>query len=494
MATESLTRTEPEHGGLGSLVNPSRLSEWSWVLFYTAALTSASAFRFQSWLAEGWDLGFYQQGLWVIFHHGLWAESTLGGKPVIADTASFILWILSPLYQVGQTGFLLALQSFALGLGFWWLLRIGEDLGVPPRTARMVGVIYLLYPALIAANLYDFHPDALAVPLLLAAVHFSLKRRWLAYAGAILFALAVKDMVAIAVAGIGVSLLCGPERRERLAGAATLIGAAAWLTGTTAYLIPLLSHAPMMQWASYYGQYGHTPAAGARDLVQHPQLFFTWVRSERAWEYLIWILGPLFVVLTAVRRWSWDGWRWIVSALFILEANLLSRFASQTSPFDQYSLFAIPGLFVTALALLRRIERNPGGRLQKVAGAVSVAFLLVMVYHLHETTWHARPAHITALQAAAAAIPGRAPVVAQNFVLPHVANRTILEDTNMLGTIPLKAGTYVVLDPQFTTGNTPTTLVTEWDRFLARSQRTVYAQDGISVYEIVRPVPAGVRP
>lgn len=430
------------------------------------------------------------------------------GEPVIADTASFVLWLLAPFYHFLGTRFLLVLQSFSLGLGYWWIQKIGQDLGVCSAQSRLVGLVYLLFPALLAANLDDFHPDVLAVPLLFASVHFALKERWLAYAVAVFLALTVKDMVAVAVIGLGISLVWGSGRRVRLIGAATIVAGLAWLFATTAYLIPLLAGHPMSQWSAYYGQYGATPIQGVKTLLSHPWQFFGWATAKRPWEYLVWIFGPLLGIVGLGVRNVGRGARWIIAGLIVLEVNCLSRFPAQTSPFDQYSLFALPSLFVSGLVSVRASStwaaamKVPKGRFSRmmamvesrrlpVALSISGVFLLVMAWHLHDTTWHATPPNQPQLRDAALLIPRSSPVVAQNFLVPHMANRSDVAVANTLGSAVLPRGTYVFLDEKFSTGTTPPQMVGKWTRFLAKHEQPIYRKDGVSLFKIVRTVPTG---
>ena len=478
------------------------------IVGYTVLLTTLSLFRWQHWFATGWDLGFYQQGLWALWHRGPGAYSSMTGEPVIADTASFVLWLLAPFYHFLGTRFLLVLQSFSLGLGYWWIQQIGHDLEVSSAQSRLVGLVYLLFPALLAANLYDFHPDVLAVPLLFAAVHYALKERWLAYAVAVFLALTVKDMVAVAVVGLGISLVWGSARRVQMIGAATIVAGLAWLFATTAYLIPLLAGHPMSQWSAYYGQYGATPIQGVKTLLSHPWRFFGWAMAKRPWEYLVWIFGPLLgIVGLGVRKVGREA-RWIIAGLVVLEINCLSRFPAQTSPFDQYSLFALPSLFVSGLVGIRASStwaatmKGPKGRFSRmmamvesrrlaVALSISGIFLLVMAWHLHDTTWHGTPPNQPQLRYAASLIPRSSPVVAQNFLVPHTANRADVAVANTLGSVVLKRGTYVFLDEKFSTGTTPPAMVAQWTGFFAKHEKPIYRKDGVSLFKIVRTVPTG---
>lgn len=438
-ATEAPKATPPE---LGSLLVPDQLSQWGWVLGYTAVFTALSVIRYQLWIATGWDLGYYEQGMWALYHQGLGAIATMSGYPVLADSASFVLILLSPFFVWFGVGFLFLLQSFALGLGYWWIQKLGRHFGVDQRRRQLIGLAYLCYPVLVASNLFDFHPDVLAVPLLFAAVYYAETRAWLRFAAAIVGTLLIKDMVAIAVAGVGVVLL---GRKQWFPGLLTAVAGLAWLVLATSWFIPWLVHHPMSQWQAYYGQWGSTPLEGLRYLATHPWDFLRWSLEVRSWEYLVWIVGPT-VLFTVPRRPSWGILLWIIPALLILETNLLSRFPAQTSPFDQYSLFAVPFLFIALCAW-----QGAAGSFHKKALIPSVVFLLVLAYHLHVTTWRSFPNDVDTLAVAISKIPPTAPVMAQNFVIPHVARRTAVYDLNQWSSVLGKMPLYVVIDTGFST-------------------------------------------
>jgi hypothetical protein len=174
----------------------------------------------------------------------------------------------------------------------------------------------------------------------------------------------------------------------------------------------------------------------------------------------------------------------------VAELNGISQNPAQTSPFDQYSLFLIPSLFVSVLVLMQNVAWRPSWRFRWRA-LIGVVFVLVMAVHLHDTTWGSAPGNTKELDDVLPRIPAGAPVVAQNFVMPHFANRNRLYDTNQLDSLALKKGTYVVLDPSFTTGNTPPQIVTRWLADLSRSQKVLYQADGVSLFEIVHATKGG---
>jgi len=471
---------------LGSLVNSDRLAPWVWVFLYTAVVASLSAIRYQAWFATGWDLGLYQQGLWAIWHHGLLASSSLTGLPIVGESGSLILWLLAPMYHFGGTGFLFALQSFSLGLGYLGLVRIGEDLGVPARTRHVVGLVYLIYPALLAANVDDFHPVTLAVPLLFAAVHLGLSRRWIGYGIVVLLTLSVNDVAGLAVLGLGLGLAFGCSDLRRMVGILTAMAGVAWLILITGVILPHWTHQSF--WVPYYQAFGPTSHLAMSALSQRPWELFHWLKSTRSLEYVAFIFGPVIGLLLFKSR--WQAWIWLVAALFIVELNGLSSNAGQTDPFDQYSVLAIPAVFIALLAIMQGVEWKTAWR-YRWRSVIPVIFLLVTMYHLHETTWHSAPSNTVELVAAEALVPKRAPVVAQNFIMPHFSNRDQLLDTNQLGSIPLKVGSYVILDSEFTTGNTSASLLSAWTKHLVKTQKVVYEEKGVTAIRIVHRLAKG---
>lgn len=471
---------------LGSLVNSDRLAPWVWVFLYAAVLTSLSAISYQSWFATGWDLGLYEQGLWAIWHHGLLAHSSLTGLPIVAESGSLILWLLAPLYHLGGTGFLFTVQALSFGFGYLGIIRIGEDLGVAARARHVVGLIYLIYPVVVAANVDDFHPVTLAVPLLFAAVHLGLSRRWIGYGIVVLLTLSVNDVTGLAVLGLGLGLAFGCSDLRRIVGILTAMAGVVWLILMTGVLLPHWTHQSF--WAPYYQAFGPTSHLAMSALSKRPWELFHWLKSTRSLEYVAFIFGPVIGLLLFKSR--WQAWIWLLGALFIVELNGLSSNAGQTDPFDQYSVLAIPAVFIALLAIMQRVEWKTGWR-YRWRSVIPVIFLLVTMYHLHETTWHGAPTNAVELMAAETLVPKRVPLVAQNYLMPHFADRNRLLDANELGGVPLTVGTYVVLDSDFSTGNTPLALLRAWTPYLEKTQKVVYQGDGVTVIQIIHPIAKG---
>lgn len=478
---------EPDEEPLGSLLVPERLAIWSWVLGYTAILSSLSVLRYSLWVARGDDLGVFEQALWLLVHHGLHAVSTYTGKPVLANAASYVLVLLAPLYAVGGVGFLLVLQAFAFGLGYYFIRRIGGALGAPSRYAHLLGVLYLLYPTVLGANLYDFHPDALGIPVLFALAWAAIEERWVAYGLLLLASLLIKDSVTVVLIGLGVALLL---RRRAGWGLITLLVALAGGYLDVLVLIPRLGHGVMSQWTADYANLGPTPLAGIDHLLHHPQTLFGWVKRPRSWEYLAWLFGPLAVCAGMLGRRVLNVW-WI-PGLALLETNLLSPTPALTSPFIEFTVFAIPFFFVAMLQGMTH-RAVPLGR-RRAAAWVIPALLLVVVFcgQQYRSYWSDAPSNSTALQAAVAKVPAGAPVMTQNFILPHVADRAKEWQVAALGSMTVPARTYVILDPATSTHLASQADLTALQAVVEdqKQAQILYSKSGVTVARLLQALPA----
>ena len=413
---------------------------WGWVLGYTAVLAGLSVLRYRLWLpGDGW---IYEQGMWLLLHRGIGAVSTYMGDPILADDTEYVLLPLATVYHLGGPYAVFVLQAFAFGIGYFLIRKIGSTLSLDGRVSHMLGLVYFIYPAVIGANLFDFHPDAFGVPLLFGAIWCSLVNRWGTYLVLILAALLVKDTVPIVVFGMGVALLC--QRKYIWGWLTAALGAAAAYVDV-GLVIPALSHAQMRQWRYYYGYLGPSPLAGATRLLHNPALLFGWVLREDGWVVLAFLLAPLLAILLICRA-SILTALWL-PGLALCEVNLLALHFPFTSPFAEEYALCVPSFFSAVLVALAGRRRNVPTRTAFVAWLVLPVCAFLVLGVIAYAWWRDRPVGTDTLQAAITTVPGEAPVVAPDFAAAHLANRDRLWVIGLLqdGT-ELPVGTYVVLD------------------------------------------------
>ena len=136
---------------------------------YTAVFSFVSILKYRDDLYDDFDLAIFVQALNGILRGTLFGS--IRGMNWLGDHSSLILFLLAPLFALFRHPItLLVIQSAALGLGalpiFWLARRELQD----SRAALACAALYLFHPALGYVNLYEFHPEALCVPLLLFAL------------------------------------------------------------------------------------------------------------------------------------------------------------------------------------------------------------------------------------------------------------------------------------------------------------------------------------
>lgn len=464
--------------------------EWGEAAGYTALLFGLSVLRYRLWYAWGLDLALYGQGLWLLTHRGISAVSSFTGHPILANSANYILLPLAPLYNLGGVYVLLLVQACAYGLGYVFIRGIARELGVGDGWAHLTGIVYFAYPTILAANISDFHPDALGVPILFGLALAACKGHRVAYGTLLAAALLVKDTVPIVLLGLSVALL--------------LQGRAAWsaLTGviglTSGYLdveviIPAVQHAPLVHWQPYYGSLGATPLQGVATLAHHPALLFAWAARVGAWASLGFLLGPFATLAVLLRARIINSW-WL-PGLALCEANLLSPEPLLSNPFNEMYVLAVPFFFVATLAGLRRV-RPSLSHVPAVRGAVLAPVAVFLTLYVWVGAYgylrSGHPPSPSAAAAAIAAVPRSAPVLAQDIVIAHVPPRPQMWATPvLLDGVDLPEGTYVILDPSLTMAELiPQSLLEQLLSQLANDGQAqmTFSQDHVIVYRLLRPL------
>jgi uncharacterized membrane protein len=149
--------------------------KWQWirvavfvlVVLWGFALLVISLRRFNLFGAQAFDLGIFQQGIWLLAN-GFYPFVTIRGWHIFADHFSPILFAFVPFYKFFPHPFWLFLgQTVALALGVIPLYRIALRHTQNELTATFIAIGYLLHPAIMTMLFFDFHPVLLSIPFVL---------------------------------------------------------------------------------------------------------------------------------------------------------------------------------------------------------------------------------------------------------------------------------------------------------------------------------------
>lgn len=383
-------------------------------------LWSLALLRLWSILAS-YDLGYFTQAAWLL-RNGHEPFITVRGIHLLGDHGSFIFYPIAFTFGwLGAPG-LLAFQALALAAGvvpLWLLAR--RVVGLTPPLASALCVAYALYPALSNVNVFDFHPETVVVPALLAAV-WLLHRGgpWWAFGLCVAAVLTSREDVAITVLFLG---LYGVMQRRVRVGLATAAVAAGWLALDVLVVLPHFAGGSYVQ-GSRFPQFGDSLGEAAVFMLTHPIAVLDDLTSGANAYVAVGLLAPLLFLPLL-------GWRHLWPGLPLQVAYLLTNVEAAHTITAQYTVTTIPFMFVGAAFGLRRAserwpERARPDRLAVALVAVAVVGFLVFATASprHEPwEWARRDAVDRARVEAAELVPSGAPVSATVRMWPLLAER-----------------------------------------------------------------------
>jgi len=356
---------------------------WRQVSFPGLATVPAAAGALWAMLLAAWGLGlhrrldipaydtaYFQQLVWGITHGHAFRASFLGGSFLGLHFSPILVFPALIELVLPGAGTLTVLSAISLGLAvpaaYLALRAILPEGHASKLLAVALAVALPLSPPLQEAAWSGFHPEIIALPVLLFATWAALTDRRLLAALLALVALACKEEVAYQVAVVGLLLIVagGTPLRRRFGG--WLLGLAAAWGGLVFFVVmPLLRDGQATDTANY----------------------FAWLRSARVSEIIGALVAPralgvllatlLALGLLPILR---PGFALLAVPPFV--AAILSRHPSQALLQLQYGLpIVLPLLLAAGLGGRRLLElRRPAPaatRLRMGAALATIAALVV---------------------------------------------------------------------------------------------------------------------
>src|SRR5438552_4481203 len=185
------------------------------MLVYATEISYQTLLRYDTFKATAFDLGNMDQVLWNTIHGRLFQFTNQGadwyGPPTrLAIHFEPILLPLSLLYLFhADPRILLVFQTLVLVAGAVPVFLLTRKyLRDWPLLAAFMAGAYLLSPALLGLNIFDFHPVALATPLLLYALLALIYKHYVWFLIACILACMCKEDIPLTVALLGILLIC----------------------------------------------------------------------------------------------------------------------------------------------------------------------------------------------------------------------------------------------------------------------------------------------
>ena len=332
---------------------------------------------------------------------------------------------------------LLLIQVAALALGAIPIFRLSQALmqegGIRRKalldtTALTFAFAYLMFPALQAPMLADFHAIPLAAPIVAFALWFAHGREWRKFLIATLILLTVKEEAALLAFFLGAWAVL--RYRAWRVGLVVCLLSIAWFVTATFVIVPHYAQTAYDEGQSVYfqryGELGDSPAGIVKALLTQPDKVFAILTEHSRLVYLAGLLASVgFLALLAPEI--------ILLSFPLLAANILSGYQQQYSGELHYSAPLVPYVVIAAIFGLKRLLGWTGDTRRRLVLVLALAWLLVwsVGYGLaegftplgHEYTWPDVSPHHRLLARFTRQIPSGAPGSVTTGLFPHLAQR-----------------------------------------------------------------------
>lgn len=395
-------------------VSPWTVLAYSMMAIYATYFTALTVRIHHALGTSSYDFGLYDQGIWLL-SRGHTPFVTLMGRNLFGDHSSFILLFLVPLYWLfSSTATLLVVQSIVIALGGIPIyLYASRRLASEAMGAAMVAV-YLLHPALSWTNLENYHPDSF-LPLLIGfALYAALERKWRLFAVAVIFAMLVKEDVALMMLPIGVWVAI---HRDIKRGLVVALGSVVTMC---ILMFVVMKHFTGVtfrnSWRIPFGGIGGL----LRTTVRRPWKLVSYLASDGRPFYVWQMLAPVgFVFIVAPEI--------VLTATLALGVNVLSTFWYQYHIEYHYSIIAVPAIVIGTAFAISKVPKQARAMLVALvlASSVITAYLWAPLPggRTEITQWHTDHPSVAAAHELFALIPPTAVISAYHPLTAQLARR-----------------------------------------------------------------------
>jgi uncharacterized membrane protein len=294
--------------------------------------------------SNAFELGIYDQVAYLI-GAGKTPFSSFLEIHHMGNHAAWVMYPVGLLYKIyPDVHWLLLIQAISLALGALPTWSLARQAGLNNSISSAIALIYLFYPLVFNVNLFDFHPEVIALPALLVAILAArLNKTWW-FCAAILLVLSCKAVLSLTVAAMGFWLLFFEKKRN--CGLIALFLGVGWFLVATQAVIPYFNQGREHAGIGRYGYLGNSVLEIAANLILKPHLILGRLFSWDTLEYLVLLVFPVIWWLSPKHLTP------LISALPMLAMNILSDIPAQRDLIHQYSIPILPFLLVAVISTL----------------------------------------------------------------------------------------------------------------------------------------------
>lgn len=276
-----------------------------------AALAIMGIYKHNSLQSHMHDFGIFLNVSWNAAHGNGFYDPIINVNSFLGDHWSPVLGAFAPFLWVWPDPRIFLLAQAAAGtLAAWGLFRIAEHAGLKKEWAFFVAAAFLLHPFLHRIHRFDFHPEALSMPLLVWGTYFVLKER--TGLGLFLFFLTwfTKEDLPIVTFGAGLAFFL---LKRRKLGAVMMASSVVYFLIVVGVLMPHFLGSDVHTHFIRYRNLGEDTAGILRTILFRPDKVVVDVFGDHhVWETALHLLLPFFALpllsgpfaLTALAAWS----------------------------------------------------------------------------------------------------------------------------------------------------------------------------------------------
>nr|MBI5455768.1 DUF2079 domain-containing protein [Candidatus Levybacteria bacterium] len=323
------------------------------IILYFTYFTFASFLRYDNFFTGRFDLGNMDQTVWNTIHGRIFQLTDPNGTQIIsrlAFHADFILILISPLYLIwANPKMLLILQTFVISLGAIFVYLISKNITKNTKFSFSISLSYLLYPALLYANLYDFHAVTLATTFLLGTYYYFMNQKYFLFSIFALLAASTKEEIWLIIAFFGIAITIKEIYKKNVNPNFKKIIFGSILSSLCIFIFYALIWKVIPSFRggthfalTYYSDFGGSATGILANVFLNPVKTFATIFKSDNIIYLLRLLAPV-------------GFLSLISPLILIFAlpdlgiNLLSNNAQLHQIYYQYTSAITPFIFISSI-------------------------------------------------------------------------------------------------------------------------------------------------
>jgi len=440
------------------------------------AYTMYGLLRHWRFASSGYDLGIFDQAIWHYSRFQTPADTVRGISNLLGDHFHPLLVVLAPFYWIYPHPetliFLQALLFTVTAIPIFLYAR--KRVGVLAAYGFAGG--YLAFWGVAQAVAFDFHEIALAMPLIATAIYALDEDNMVLCLISLGLLLLVKEDQSLLVIAFGLLMLVYKKWKFALG---SILAGILWFFLATKIFIPHFSGSAYAYWS--YSELGPNAFAALKTIILHPVGTLKIALHPRVKDSTIYSLFSSVIFLP------------ILSPLFILTIPLLAaRFLSTNASYwgrdFHYNATIAPILFMAAVDGLWRLGKYIKKEHIKQSLFIAVgAFILVAnIFVLHSTplvaladkSFYSIPYDDQVGYTALSLIPPHASVTAQDAIVPHLSDRTLIYNISPFRT-DVPATDYIIASNRVSPWPEPDqSAVTQYLTQRAGTYDTIFNKDG----------------